>query len=68
MSNQQFLAAIVELQEFIATNPDVREARKALAVKLVYQNYLYKEIQKILDVSVGSIAGWKQAQYGSVKL
>jgi putative transposase len=61
MSNQQFLAAIVELQEFIATNPDVREARKALAVKLVYQNYLYKEIQKILDVSVGSIAGWKQA-------
>ena len=61
MSNQEFIAAIAELQEFIATNPDVREARKALAVKLVYQDYLYKEIQKILDVSVGSIAGWKQA-------
>lgn len=61
MSNQKFIAAIAELQEFIAITPDVREARKALAVKLVDRDYLYKEIQRILDVSVGSIAGWKQA-------
>jgi putative transposase len=33
---------------------------------LVYQGYLYEEIQTILDVSLGSITGWKQAyeQYG----
>jgi putative transposase len=31
-----------------------------LAVKLVYQGYLYEEIQTILDVSLGSITGWKQ--------
>jgi putative transposase len=50
-----------ELQEFIAVSRDAREARKALAVKLIYQGYLYEEIQTILDVSVGSIAGWKKA-------
>ncbi|QFS50071.1 hypothetical protein GXM_07565 [Nostoc sphaeroides CCNUC1] len=50
--------AIAELQDFIALRPDVREVRKALAVKLVYQGYLYDEIQTILDVSRGSITGW----------
>ncbi len=53
--------AIAELQEFIAQNPTAREVRKGLAVKLVYQGYLYEEIQTILDVSLGSITGWKQA-------
>jgi putative transposase len=60
MSNQH-LQAIAELQYFIALRPDAREVRKALAVKLVYQGYLYEEIQTILDVSLGSITGWKQA-------
>lgn len=33
---------------------------------MVYQDYLYEEIQTILDVSLGSITGWKQAyeEYG----
>ncbi len=52
-------AAIAQLQEFIALRPEAREVRKALAVKLVYQGYLYEEIQTILDVSLGSITGWK---------
>lgn len=58
--------ASAELQDFIAVCRDAREARKALVVKLVYQGYLYKEIQTILDVSLGSITGWKQAylEYG----
>ena len=43
--------ANAELQEFIALRPEAREVRKALAVKLVYQGYLYEEIQTILDVS-----------------
>ena len=57
---------ILELQEFIADCRDAREARKALALKLVYQGYLYEEIQTILDVSLGSITVWKQAylKYG----
>jgi LPS sulfotransferase NodH len=49
------------LQDFMALRPDAREVRKALAVKLVYQGYLYDEIQTILDVSRGSITAWKQA-------
>lgn len=53
--------AIAQLQDFIAVCRDARQARKALAVKLVYQDYLYEEIQTILDVSLGSITGWKQA-------
>lgn len=58
--------AIAELQDFIAACRDARQARKALAVKLIYQDYLYEEIQTILDVSLGSITGWKQAyeEYG----
>lgn len=66
MMNQHLQEAIADLQEFIAHRPDVREVRKALAVKLVYQGYLYEEIQTILDVSVGSITGWKQTyeEYG----
>jgi len=54
-------AAVEELQSFISGNPDAREMRKALALKLVYQDYGYVEIEKILDVSMGSISGWKQA-------
>jgi putative transposase len=53
--------ALAKLQDFIALRPDAREVRKALAVKLVYQGYLYDEIQTILDVSRGSITAWKQA-------
>jgi len=66
MINQHLQAPIAELQEFIDCRPDAREVRKALAVKLVYQGYLYEEIQTILDVSLGSITRWKHAyeQYG----
>lgn len=58
MINQHLEKAIAELQEFIDSRPDAREVRKALAVKLVYQDYKYEEIQTILDVSVGSITSW----------
>lgn len=52
---------VKELQEFISSNPDAREMRKALALKLVYQDYGYQQIGQILDISIGSISGWKQA-------
>jgi putative transposase len=51
---------ITELQEFIDKNSNSREVRKGLAIKLVYQGYLYEEIQTIIGVSLGSITGWKQ--------
>ena len=35
-------AAKSELQKFIRMHPDAREVRKALALKLVYQGYLYE--------------------------
>ena len=60
MSNQDTQVAIAELKEFIASGSNAREVRKALAVKLIYQGYFYEEIQAILDVSLGSISGWKQ--------
>jgi putative transposase len=58
--NQHLQQAIAELQEFVVQNLNTREVRKGLAVKLVYQGYLYEEIQRILGVSLGSITGWKQ--------
>ena len=61
MINQHLQSASTELQKFIDGRPDAREVRKALAVKLIYQGYKYEEIQTILDVSLGSITGWKQA-------
>ncbi|WP_038298175.1 IS630 family transposase [[Scytonema hofmanni] UTEX B 1581] len=60
MMNQHLQQAIAELEEFIVQNINAREVRKGLAVKLVYQGYLYEEIQRILGVSLGSITGWKQ--------
>lgn len=49
-----------ELLELIKGKPDPRELKRALAVKLVMQNYPYREIQKILNVSIGFISKWKQ--------
>lgn len=49
-----------ELLELIEGNPDPRELKRALAVKLVIQDYSYREIQKILNVSIGFISKWKQ--------
>lgn len=49
-----------ELLEFIQRNPDPREVKRALAVKLVLQNYSYFQIREILNVSVGFITKWKQ--------
>ncbi len=55
MINHNLQDAIAKLQEFIALRPEAREVRKALAVKLIYQGYLYEEIQTILDVSLPSL-------------
>lgn len=49
-----------ELTEFIQSNPDPRELKRALAVQMVMQDYTYFEIRDVLQVSVGFISKWKQ--------
>lgn len=49
---------IEELVKFIKGNPDPRELQRALAVKLVMENYSYSQIQQILNVSIGFISKW----------
>jgi putative transposase len=49
-----------ELEAFIETNPDPRELKRALAVKMTLQSYKHREIIKILQVSSGFIGKWKQ--------
>jgi len=53
--------AIEELKTFISSERDARQVRKALAVKLIYQDYGYEAITGILEVSLGALSKWKQA-------
>ncbi len=48
------------LTEFIRSNPDPRELKRALAVKMVKQNYSYQQIADTLEVSVGFISSCRQ--------
>lgn len=49
-----------ELTEFIQSNPDPRELKRALAVQMVLQKYTCFEIRDVLQVSVGFVSKWKQ--------
>lgn len=49
-----------KLSEFIESNPDPRELKRALAVQMALQAYTYFEIRAVLQVSVGFISKWKQ--------
>jgi putative transposase len=49
-----------DLSEFIQSNPDPRELKRALAVQMVIQQYTYFEIRDVLQVSCGFISKWKQ--------
>lgn len=53
-----------ELTQFIQSNPDSRELKRALAVQMVSQGYTYFQIRDVLQVSVGFINKWKQAFEG----
>ena len=53
--------AIEELKTFIRRERDARPVKKALAVKLIYQDYGYETITGLLDVSLGALSKWKQA-------
>ncbi len=49
-----------ELDAFISSNPDPRELKRALAVRMTLRGYRHKEIMKILQVCSGFISKWKQ--------
>ena len=53
--------AIEELKTFIRVERDGRQVKKALAVKLIYQDHSYETITGLLDVSLGALSKWKQA-------
>lgn len=46
------------LNEFIQSNPDPRELKRAVAVQMFLQGYKHREIQAILRVSSGFISKW----------
>ena len=48
------------LQAFIESNPDARELKRAVAVKMFLQGYKHREIEDILGVSSGFISKWTQ--------
>lgn len=50
-----------ELNAFIESNPDPRELKRAIAVRMTLRGYPHREIMKILQVSSGFISKWKQA-------
>ena len=56
------MAAIpADLTAFLAEKRDSREYRRALAVKLALQGYLYQAISDMLDVTPGFVSQWKKA-------
>lgn len=48
------------LNQFIQSNPDSREMKRAVAVEMAQQGYKHREIQSILGVSSGYISKWAQ--------
>lgn len=50
-----------ELAAFIASNPDPRELKRALAVSMTLKGYTHRKIITVLQVSSGFISKWKQA-------
>jgi putative transposase len=49
-----------ELENFIQGNPDGREVKGALAVKWSLSGISYRQIRKLLNVSLGFISKWNK--------
>lgn len=47
-----------ELHDFIASNPDARELKRAVAVQMFRKGYKHREIGESLGVSSGFISKW----------
>lgn len=49
-----------DLNEFIQSNPDPRELKRAIAVQMFLNGYKHREIQQNLGISSGFISKWTQ--------
>ncbi|NJK64908.1 MAG: transposase [Synechococcaceae cyanobacterium SM2_3_1] len=50
-----------DLVAFIESNPDPRELKRAVAVRMTLQGYTHRQIHDVLQVVSGFISKWKQA-------
>lgn len=50
----------MNLEEFIASNPDPRELKRALSVKMRVEGLKHREIQSILGVESSYISRWEK--------
>ena len=64
MESQEIENQIGELSEWIKSNPDSRELKRALAVKFAIQGFNYQWIADALGISKSFISKWK-AIFGS---
>jgi len=60
LKEQQKADMISRLGEFIRSNPDARELKRALAVKMALEEKPYSDIAKLLEVNKSFITYWKQ--------
>ena len=60
MESQDKEKQIKELDEWIKTNRDAREVKRALGVKLALQGWAYRAIAAGLNVSTSFISKWKK--------
>lgn len=58
--DQQKAEKISLLREFIRSNPDARELKRALAVKMAIEEKPYSEITRLLEINKSFISYWKQ--------
>lgn len=56
-----------DLHDFIASNPDARELKRAVAVQMFGKGYKHREIGESLGVSSGFISKWSR-QYKQLGL
>ncbi len=54
------MASLTSLEAFIQSNPDARELKRALAVKMEQTGYTHQQIADVLGISIGFVSKWKQ--------
>ncbi|WP_222597809.1 helix-turn-helix domain-containing protein [Euhalothece natronophila] len=59
MSDEFSSNSLEKLDQFINSNPEPRELKRALAVQMLTQGVKRKKIQEILGVSAPFISKWK---------
>jgi putative transposase len=60
LEQQQLEERITILTEFIQSNPDARELKRALAVKMALEGEPYSKITKLVGMHKSCITIWKQ--------